>query len=78
MPKKLSAAILLPGLLAAACTQERPKTVTVNTSCLSFKAISYAQLPSGVKDDLGNVADSDATVTEIDAHNARWDAVCKK
>jgi len=78
MPKKLSAVILLPGLLAAACTQERPKTVTVDTSCLSFKAISYAQLPAGVVDDLGNVADSDATVAEIEAYNGRWDAVCKK
>lgn len=41
-----------------------------------FSPISYAQLPKGQADDIGNKADSDETVREIDSHNAKWDAVC--
>ena len=63
-------------VLAASCTQERPRTV--NSACIAFKAISYAQLPAGQVDDPGNVADSDATVSEIEIHNARYDSACPK
>lgn len=52
------------------------ETRTVDTSCTSFRPISYAQLPPGQVDDPGNVADSDATVGELDSHNAKWDALC--
>jgi hypothetical protein len=41
-----------------------------------FKAISYAQLAPGTIDDIGNQADSDETVRQIEAHNAKFDAVC--
>ncbi len=47
-----------------------------DVSCSLFLAISYAQLPKGQVDDVGNIADSDATVREIDAHNAKYDTVC--
>lgn len=62
-------------MLAASCTREPPKTVS-DVSCSAFNAISYAQLPKGQIDDPGNKADSDETVKEIDAHNARYDAIC--
>lgn len=61
---------------AACATVEPPRTV--DTSCVVFKAISYAQLPAGQTDDIGNKADSDQTVAEIDGHNARFDALCVK
>lgn len=60
--------------LGACSTPERLRIV--DSSCLSFKAISYAQLAPGVVDDLGNVADSPLTVQEIEVHNARYDALC--
>lgn len=75
-PRTLTLAMLMLALPTAGCTQERPKTVSVDTSCLAFKAISFAQLPAGVVDDVGNKADSDATVQEITVHNARFDALC--
>jgi hypothetical protein len=33
-------------------------------------------LPAGVTDDPGNKADSPETVREIEAHNAKYDALC--
>lgn len=75
MPLKPCALIPLLAVTAACATPE-PRKIVVDTSCTSFRAISYAQLPAGVADDLGNKADSDPTVNEIDAHNARWDALC--
>lgn len=65
--------MLLAGL--AACATPAPPRIA-DSSCLAFRAISYAQLPAGVADDLGNVADSAPTVAEIDVHNARLDALC--
>ncbi len=35
-----------------------------------------AELPAGVTDDPGNKADSPETVREIEAHNAKYDALC--
>jgi hypothetical protein len=74
MPSKnFAAMMLLAGL--AACATPVPQRIA-DSSCLVFKAISYAQLPVGVMDDAGNRADSDATVAEIESHNARLGAVC--
>lgn len=50
----------------------------MDTACLSFRAISFAQLAPGQVDDVGNKADSDATVAEIAVHNARYDALCPR
>jgi len=77
MQLKLSAVILSCAGLVACATPE-PLRIVTDTSCTAFKAISYAQLPKGQADDPGNKADSDETVKEIDAHNAKWDALCAK
>ena len=76
MPLKLFA--LIPPLagLAACATPEHPRIV--DTSCTAFQVISYAQLPAGVRDDPGNKADSEETVKAVDAHNAKWDALCSR
>ncbi len=58
-----------------ACATPGPQR-TVDTACLSFRAISYAQLAPGQTDDPGNVADSPETVSEIERHNAKYDALC--
>jgi len=76
MPRKLFALIPLLVGLAACATPEHLKIV--DTSCTAFQAISYAQLPAGVLDDPGNKADSDATVSEIEAHNAKWGSLCSR
>lgn len=68
--------ILLCAMLPACATPAPPRIV--DSSCINFRAISYAQLTKGQADDPGNQADSDETVKEIDAHNAKWDALCAK
>lgn len=76
LPKKTLIVIPMLAALAACGTHERLRTV--DSSCIAFKAISYAQLPFGVTDDLGNKADSAPTVGEIEVHNARFDALCPR
>ncbi len=63
-------------------TAEPPKTVS-DVSCAAYSKISYAQLspaqralPADQQIDAGNKADSDETVVEVQAHNARHDAIC--
>lgn len=70
--------MILLSAMTAACATPEPLRIVTDTSCTSFRAISYAQLPKGQADDSGNKADSDETVKEIDAHNAKWDALCAK
>jgi hypothetical protein len=43
-----------------------------------MKALNFAQLPLGQKDDPGNIADSDQTIDQIIEHNARWYALCPR
>lgn len=74
-PLHKSIAILLCATLGACATAEPPKTVS-DVSCAAFTTISYAQLAQGQVDDAGNRADSDETVRQIEAHNARHDALC--
>jgi hypothetical protein len=64
------------GGVSSACSTVAPPNIVSDVSCIVYKPISFAQVPPGQKDDLGNVADSDATVNEIMVHNARFDAVC--
>jgi hypothetical protein len=78
---KLLLAILLSVGLTACATAERPRIV--DTACAQFSTISYAQLPAAVRSlpapeqrDDGNRADTDATVAEVQAHNARYRATC--
>ena len=72
---RLSIAILTCVALGACATAEPPKTAS-DVSCSLFTTISYAQLAAGVVDDIGNQADSNETVRQIDAHNAKHDTVC--
>lgn len=76
MPLKLCAAILMLAGLTACATREIPKIV--DTSCTAFSRISYATPKAGQEhaDDLGNKRDTPETVTEIEAHNARYRALC--
>lgn len=75
MPKKLCAMILLCVMLPACATRETPPIV-IDSSCTSFKAISFA-VPSKTKPETAaNNYDTPATVDEIMAHNARWDRLC--
>jgi len=74
---RLKLLIAMPLLaMSSACVTREPLRIVTDTSCTAFNAISYAQLAKGQVDDPGNKADSDATVAEIDAHNARYDALC--
>lgn len=68
--------LLLCGVSSACATAGRPPIA--DTSCLAFKAISFAQLPPGETDDIGNQADSEQTVADIMGHNAAWDRLCRK
>lgn len=63
-------------------TPEPPKTVS-DVSCAAYGKISYAQmppaqraLPADQQIDVGNKADSDETVMQAQAHNARYNAIC--
>lgn len=71
--------------LGACATAEPPKTVS-DVSCALFSPISFAQMASAKIAaakaegreviDSGNNADTDQTVREIQAHNAKYDTVC--
>ena len=74
MPKKLSATILLCGILSACATRETP--MIVDTSCTAFKAISFAVPSRANPETAENRYDTQATVDEVMAHNARWDRLC--
>lgn len=82
--------IVMPMLaaLGACATVGQSKTAKPpsDVSCSLFTAISYAQLDLAQRaialaegrpvQDEGNVADSDDTVRQIEAHNAKFDTVC--
>jgi len=69
--------------MTSACgLAERPKTASgplpdqPKAYCAAFETISFAELPAGTVDDVGNQADSKVTVASILAHNAVWFALC--
>lgn len=73
------AAILSLAAMGACATPAPPRIA--DSSCTAFTTISYAQLPrkadgSRETNDPLNKADTDETVTQIESHNARWDALC--
>jgi hypothetical protein len=68
--------MLLCGASSACATAGRQPIA--DTSCLAFKAISFAQLPPGEPNDPDNQADSDQTVAEVMGHNAAWRTLCEK
>lgn len=74
-PLKLSAAILPLAMLSACATREI--RTTVDTSCSAFRALSYAVPPKAKPETAENLYDTAETVTGIQQHNARWDALCR-
>jgi len=66
---------MLAGLSACATLETRP---IADTSCTAFGRITYATPKAGEenKDDPGNAVDTKETVTQIQAHNARWTRLC--
>lgn len=78
---------MLAGLGACATAgQSKTAKAPSDVSCSLFTAISYAQVALEERaialtegrpvHDEGNAADSDETVRQIDAHNAKFDTVC--
>jgi hypothetical protein len=41
-----------------------------------FAPITFAMMAAGAVDDPGNVADTQATVDQIMAHDAKWERLC--
>lgn len=68
--------MMMLGALTA-CATAAPPTI-VSDACVNLRAITFAQMKAGQKDDPGNKADSDQTVAEISTHNAKYDALCPK
>lgn len=60
----------------SACSQAEPLKIVVSDACINFKKLSFAELPNGQIDDLGNQADSKLTVDQIIEHNARYRVIC--
>jgi hypothetical protein len=58
-----------------ACGEAEPLR-TVDTGCLVFKPIRYANAPTGQVDDPGNKFDSAETIAEIDEHDAVYERLC--
>lgn len=62
--------------LSACATRETPRIV--NTACLNFRALSYA-VPSATKPETAeNRFDTVQTVADLQEHNAKWDALCRR
>ena len=72
---KRSAATLLLVMTNACATREIP--VIADTSCASFRALSYAVPARDRPETAANAFDTPQTVDEIQNHNARWDALCQ-
>ena len=58
----------------AASATDRPRS----SWCQGDRELSYVNADTAGQDDLGNVLDSDETVEEIQAHNARYRAACSR
>lgn len=74
--KRTLIALTISGALTACGGHEPPRTV--NSACLAFKPISYANAPAGAEkaDDLGNRYDTPETIAEIDEHDAVYERLC--
>lgn len=60
-----------------ACSMREIRT-TADTSCLSFGVITYA-VPNPAKVETAeNLYDTGRTVEEIQVHNAKWEAICRR
>jgi len=61
--------------MTSACATHATRTI-VDTSCTSFRAISFAIPPVDKPETAENRYDTRETVDEVMSHNARWDALC--
>jgi len=66
--------MLMLATTSACATREIP--VIADTSCTSFRALSYAVPARARPETAANMFDTPQTVEEIQQHNARWDALC--
>ena len=69
------AAIIIAALALTGC-----KTIeyrTVDTSCTSFRLVTFAALPVGQVDDPGNAYDTGETVKQLREHNVKWTVLCQ-
>lgn len=86
MPKNSLKALASAALLAltSACSTTGTSEPASDTApqrslsswCQGDRTISYQAAPEAGVDDPGNVFDSDETVAEVQAHNARLRAAC--
>lgn len=63
--------------LTACATAERLRIV--DSACLSFAPLTYANAPAGREhdDDHGNLYDTAQTVEDVAAYNGAWRALCE-
>lgn len=66
-------------LLATSACKTVESVRTVDSSCLSFSPLTYANAKAGQEaaDDLGNKLDTPETVLAIAAFNRSWRAICE-
>lgn len=61
--------------MTCACATHATRTI-VDTSCTSFKPISFAIKPADKPETADNRYDTKQTTDEAMSHNARYDALC--
>ena len=86
MPNRTFAAlasVALSVMLTACATRETPRPASdiapsrdLSSWCQGDRTISYQPAPAAGANDPGNRFDSEETVAEIQAHNARLRAAC--
>ena len=79
MPKLKFAVVALLPLMAACQTQEAiapAASVSLTSLCQVDRELSYSVAPTENADDAGNKWDTDATIRDLIAHNARYRAAC--
>lgn len=76
----LASVLLLASTSACKTVGESPPANATDRSrtswCQGDSTIGYAQADEAAQNDPGNAFDTDATVAEIQAHNARLRAAC--
>jgi hypothetical protein len=70
--------VMLSSAILTACAG-RETLRTVDSGCLAFKALSYANAPLGQEraDDPGNRYDTPETQAAIDEHDAVFERLCR-
>ena len=79
MPRLKFAVVAILPLMAACQTREAMPAVanaSLTSLCAVDRVLSYAVAPVANANDVGNAFDTDETVTNLMAHNARLKAAC--